>query len=58
MAMSPLVDNSAEPVVDEATALSAAACLFRSLGDPTRLAILRPEQAMPLRGPVAATEIS
>ena len=27
--------------VDEATALSAAACLFRSLGDPSRLAILR-----------------
>jgi ArsR family transcriptional regulator, cadmium/lead-responsive transcriptional repressor len=27
--------------VDEATALSAAACMFRSLGDPTRLAILR-----------------
>src|SRR3954462_15678261 len=30
-----------EPAVDEATALSAAACMFRSLGDPTRLAILR-----------------
>ncbi|MDT0276163.1 ArsR/SmtB family transcription factor [Blastococcus goldschmidtiae] len=29
------------PVVDEAAALSAAACLFRSLGDPTRLAILQ-----------------
>src|SRR6476660_3070869 len=27
--------------VDEAAALSAAACLFRSLGDPARLAILR-----------------
>ena len=27
--------------VDEATALSAAACMFRSLGDPARLAILR-----------------
>ncbi|WP_396349645.1 ArsR/SmtB family transcription factor [Geodermatophilus sp. DSM 44513] len=27
--------------VDEAAALSAAACLFRSLGDPTRLAIIR-----------------
>jgi len=27
--------------VDETRALSAAACLFRSLGDPTRLAILR-----------------
>ncbi|TFV45441.1 metalloregulator ArsR/SmtB family transcription factor [Blastococcus sp. TF02A_35] len=33
--------TSAEPSVDEATALSAAACLFRSLGDPARLAILR-----------------
>lgn len=29
-----------EPSIDEAVALSAAACLFRSLGDPTRLAIL------------------
>ena len=27
--------------VDEAGALSAAGCLFRSLGDPTRLAIVR-----------------
>jgi DNA-binding transcriptional ArsR family regulator len=27
--------------VDEAAALTAAACLFRSLGDPTRLAIIR-----------------
>ena len=27
--------------IDEATALSAAACLFRSLGDPMRLAIIR-----------------
>src|SRR3954454_18845718 len=27
--------------VDEAAALTAAACMFRSLGDPTRLAILR-----------------
>jgi ArsR family transcriptional regulator, cadmium/lead-responsive transcriptional repressor len=27
--------------VDEATALAAAACLFRSLGDPARLAIVR-----------------
>lgn len=27
--------------VDEASALSAAACMFRSLGDPTRLAIVR-----------------
>src|SRR3954452_483652 len=30
-----------EPTVDEATALSAAACMFRSLGDPGRLAILQ-----------------
>lgn len=28
-------------LVDEAQALSAAACLFRGLGDPSRLAILR-----------------
>jgi DNA-binding transcriptional ArsR family regulator len=31
----------AEPPVSESTALSAAACMFRSLGDPARLAILR-----------------
>lgn len=30
-----------EPDVDERAALTSAACLFRSLGDPTRLAILR-----------------
>ena len=30
-----------EPAVNEVTALSAAACMFRSLGDPGRLAILR-----------------
>ena len=30
-----------EPPLNEAAALSAAACLFRSLGDATRLAILR-----------------
>jgi DNA-binding transcriptional ArsR family regulator len=35
------VSTTAEPPVDEATALSAAACMFRSLGDPARLAILR-----------------
>lgn len=28
-------------MLDEAAALSAAACLFRALGDPSRLAILR-----------------
>ncbi|WP_040338109.1 ArsR/SmtB family transcription factor [Candidatus Blastococcus massiliensis] len=30
-----------EPSVDETVALSAAACMFRSLGEPARLAILR-----------------
>lgn len=30
-----------QPPVNEAAALSPAACMFRSLGDPTRLAILR-----------------
>lgn len=30
-----------QSAVDEAAALSAAACLFRSLGDPTRLGILQ-----------------
>jgi DNA-binding transcriptional ArsR family regulator len=30
-----------EPRVSETDALSAAACMFRSLGDPARLAILR-----------------
>ena len=34
------VEESAVPV-DEGAALTAAACLFRSLGDPSRLAILR-----------------
>jgi DNA-binding transcriptional ArsR family regulator len=33
--------GDAEPPVDEAAALTAAACMFRSLGDPTRLAIVR-----------------
>jgi hypothetical protein len=32
---------AAEPPVDEGTALSAATCMFRSLCEPTRLAILR-----------------
>jgi ArsR family transcriptional regulator, cadmium/lead-responsive transcriptional repressor len=31
----------AQVPVDEATALTAASCLFRSFGDPSRLAILR-----------------
>jgi DNA-binding transcriptional ArsR family regulator len=35
------VTDVAEPPVDEAIALSAGACMFRSLGDPARLAILR-----------------
>ena len=39
MAMNQL--GPVEAPVDEAAALSAAACLFRSLGDPTRLAIVR-----------------
>jgi ArsR family transcriptional regulator, cadmium/lead-responsive transcriptional repressor len=30
-----------EPQISEQAALSAAACMFRSLGDPARLAILR-----------------
>lgn len=36
-----LTDAVPSAEVDETRALSAAACLFRSLGDPTRLAILR-----------------
>src|ERR671917_120169 len=37
-----VVANVAEPgELDEARALSAAGCLFRSLGDPARLAILQ-----------------
>jgi ArsR family transcriptional regulator, cadmium/lead-responsive transcriptional repressor len=33
--------GATELTVDEPAAMSAAACMFRSLGDPTRLAILR-----------------
>ena len=33
--------TAGEGVLDEGRALPAAACMFRSLGDPTRLAILR-----------------
>jgi DNA-binding transcriptional ArsR family regulator len=33
--------SGADVPVDEPTALSAAACMFRSLGDPARLAIVR-----------------
>jgi DNA-binding transcriptional ArsR family regulator len=39
--MTAVSSTTPEPDVDEASALSAAACLFRSLGDPARLAILR-----------------
>src|SRR6476659_2979170 len=35
------VELTQEPPVSEPAALSAAACMFRSLGDPARLAILR-----------------
>jgi DNA-binding transcriptional ArsR family regulator len=35
------MDARSGQVVDEASAMSAAACMFRSLGDPARLAILR-----------------
>ena len=35
------METVSEPTVDESQALSAAACLFRGLGDPARLAILR-----------------
>src|SRR6478609_3720438 len=42
MAMKTIADAAVQPdALDEATALSAAACMFRSLGDPARLAILR-----------------
>ena len=39
--MKALEHAAAPDPVDEEQALSAAACLFRSLGDPARLAILR-----------------
>ena len=41
MTMKPTEDVAELAEVDESAALSAAACLFRSLGDPARLAILR-----------------
>ena len=42
MAMNlPTVETPVAPSVSETAALSAAACMFRSLGDPARLAILR-----------------
>ncbi|WP_100500218.1 ArsR/SmtB family transcription factor [Geodermatophilus chilensis] len=41
MAMTSTSSATSEPAVNEAAALSTAACVFRSLGDPTRLVILR-----------------
>lgn len=41
MTMKASVASAGWPQLDESRALSAAACLFRSLGDPARLAILR-----------------
>ena len=41
MTMKPMDSVAELPEVDESAALSAAACLFRSFGDPARLAILR-----------------
>jgi ArsR family transcriptional regulator, cadmium/lead-responsive transcriptional repressor len=41
MAMNGLRATSAVDPVDEPAALTAAACMFRSLGDPSRLAIVR-----------------
>src|SRR3954452_22789721 len=41
MAMTAHQTAVAVPSVSEAAALSAAACMFRGLGDPARLAILR-----------------
>jgi ArsR family transcriptional regulator, cadmium/lead-responsive transcriptional repressor len=41
MSMSAAANATTRPSVDGTGALSAAACMFRSLGDPARLAILR-----------------
>jgi DNA-binding transcriptional ArsR family regulator len=41
MTMKAVAAEAGEPQVSEQAALSAAACMFRSLGDPARLAILR-----------------
>src|SRR4051812_47057504 len=41
MTMKAAAAGDSAPVVDEAAALSAASCMFRSLGDPARLAIVR-----------------
>jgi DNA-binding transcriptional ArsR family regulator len=39
--MKAVASDTCEPQVSERAALSTAACMFRSLGDPARLAILR-----------------
>ncbi len=41
MQLTTTTTGATAPPVDETAALTAAACLFRSLGDPTRLAIIR-----------------
>jgi DNA-binding transcriptional ArsR family regulator len=41
MAMNPVRETVLAESVDETAALTAAACMFRSLGDPSRLAIVR-----------------
>ena len=41
MTMKPVLESVAESPGDEPQQLSVAACMFRSLGDPARLAILR-----------------
>jgi DNA-binding transcriptional ArsR family regulator len=41
MTMNPVLESSTESPGDEPQQLSVAACMFRSLGDPARLAILR-----------------
>jgi len=41
MTMNPVLGYAAKPPGDERQLLSVAACMFRSLGDPARLAILR-----------------
>src|SRR3954452_14107772 len=41
MTMKAAAVGDSATVVDEAAALSAASCMFRSLGDPARLAMLR-----------------
>lgn len=36
-----MITNTTDTAGEEAAALAAASCMFRSLGDPTRLAVLR-----------------